>query len=165
MLLFLPVTPPKTYTVDEAHKLLEHYCAYQERCHKEVRHKLHSMGMIPLAVDNIINRLIADNYLNETRFAMAFACGKFRIKKWGKQRITRELKMRDISAYNIKAALQQISAADYQSTIWELAEKRCTAIKEPNVYKKKKQLADYLLYRGWESGLVYEVVTAFVDGS
>jgi regulatory protein len=154
---------PKTYTIDEAHKALEHYCAYQERCHLEVRQKLQNMGMIPIAVDTIINRLMEDNFLNETRFAMAFARGKFKIKKWGKQRITRELKMRDISAYNIKAALEQISEADYQSTLWELAEKRCAAIKETNVYKKKKKLADYLLYRGWESALVYEVVRELVD--
>jgi regulatory protein len=154
----------KTYTVEEAHKTLEHYCAYQERCHLEVQKKLQSMGMIPLAVDTIMNRLIADNYLNETRFAKAFARGKFKIKKWGRQRITRELKMRKISAYNIKAALQQISDTDYQKTLWELAEKRCAAIKESNVYKKKKKLADYLLYRGWESHLVYEVVSELVDG-
>ena len=153
-----------TYTIDEAHKALEHYCAYQERCHQEVRQKLQGMGMIPIAVDTIINRLIEDNYLNETRFAMAFARGKFKIKKWGKQRITRELKMRDISAYNIKAALEQISDTAYQQTLWELAEKRCAAIKESNVYKKKKKLADYLLYRGWESHLVYEVVRELVDG-
>jgi regulatory protein len=104
---------PKTYTVDEAQKALEHYCAYQERCHLEVQKKLQSMGMIPIAIGTIINRLIEDNYLNETRFAKAFARGKFKIKKWGKQRITRELKLRDISAYNIKVALQEISEADY----------------------------------------------------
>lgn len=153
----------KTYTVDEAQKALELYCAYQERCHIEVRQKLQSMGMIPLAADTIINRLIEDNYLNETRFAMAFARGKFNIKKWGKQRITRELKMRDISTFNIKAALQQISEVDYQNKLWELAEKRCAAITETNVFKKKKKLADYLLYRGWESHLVYEVVQEMLD--
>lgn len=154
----------KTYTIDEAHKALEHYCAYQERCHQEVRQKLQSMGMIPIAIDTIINRLIKDNFLNETRFATAFARGKFRIKQWGKQRITRELKQRDISIYNIKAALQQLSDADYEKTLYALAEKRCAAIKESNKYKKKKKLADYLLYRGWESHLVYAVVSALVDG-
>ncbi|MGF1557367.1 regulatory protein RecX [Paucihalobacter sp.] len=155
--------PSKTYTIDEAQKALEHYCAYQERCHQEVRKKLQNMGMIPIAVDTIINHLIEDNYLNETRFALAFARGKFRIKQWGKQRITRELKMRDISTYNIKAALQQFSDADYQKTLYTLAEKRCAAIKETNPFKKKKKLADYLLYRGWESHLVYEVVGDLVD--
>lgn len=153
-----------TYTIDEAQKALEHYCAYQERCHLEVRQKLQNMGMIPIAVDTIISRLMEDNFLNETRFALAFARGKFKIKKWGKQRITRELKMRDISSYNIKAALEHISDAAYQQTLWELAEKRCAAISEQNVYKKKKKLADYLLYRGWESHLVYEVVQELVDG-
>lgn len=164
MLLFLHMHPSKLYTINEAHKALEHYCAYQERCHQEVRKKLQNMGMIAIAVDTIINRLIEDNFLNETRFALAFARGKFRIKQWGKQRITRELKLRDISAYNIKAALQQVSDADYQKTLYALAEKRCAAIKEINAFKKKKKLADYLLYRGWESHLVYEVVHTLVDG-
>mgnify|MGYP001357425862 FL=1 len=81
-----------TYTVDEAQKKLENYCAYQERCHKDVRKKLKDMKMIPEAIDQIIHHLITQNYLNETRFAQAFARGKFRTKKWGRNRIVRELK-------------------------------------------------------------------------
>jgi regulatory protein len=92
----------KSYTVDEAQQKLEHYCAYQERCHKEVEEKLKSMHMIPAAIDQIIGKLITDNYLNETRFAQSFARGKFRIKKWGKVRILNQLKFRGISAWNIK---------------------------------------------------------------
>ena len=73
----------KTYSFDEAQILLENYCAYQERCHKEVTDKLKNMRMIPEAIDNIIVHLIQHNYLNEQRFAKAFTRGKFRIKKWG----------------------------------------------------------------------------------
>ena len=152
----------KSYTVDEAKRTLEKYCAYQERCHKEVDQKLYNLNMIPEARELIIVHLIEHNFLNEERFAKSYARGKFRIKKWGKQRITRELKFRNISAYNIKSALKEINDADYTNTFNLLAEKRFAAIKETNKYKKKKKLADYLLYRGWESNLVYAKVNELI---
>ncbi len=153
----------KTYTVDEAKKKLEHYCAYQERCHKDVQKKLRDMRMIPEAIDQIIHHLITHNYLNETRFAQAFARGKFRTKKWGRNRIVRELKFRDISKYNITLALKEISETDYQKTFHELAEKRLRQLEnETNLQKKKKKLADYLFYRGWEPNLVWDKVTEVV---
>ena len=147
----------KSYTVEEARAKLERYCAYQERCHKEVVEKLRGMGMIPLAIDEIVGHLIQENYLNETRFAQAFARGKFRIKKWGRQRIVRELKYREISAFNIKSALNEISEADYLATLDHLATKRWDELKgEGSLQKRKKKTHDYLRYRGWESGLIFE---------
>nr|WP_288981693.1 regulatory protein RecX [uncultured Allomuricauda sp.] len=148
----------KSYTLDEATKKMESYCAYQERCHKEVLEKLKGMNMIPEAIDHILGHLIQENYLNEERFAKAFARGKFSIKKWGTNRIIRELKFRDISVYNIKSALAEIQNEDYLTTFDELAKKRLGQITEKNPFKRKKKLADYLLYRGWESHLVYEKV-------
>jgi len=146
----------KTYTLSEATKKIEHYCAYQERCHYEVVEKLKGMRMIPEAIDQIVTHLIQENYLNEERFAKSFARGKFNIKKWGKKRIVLELKKREISAFNIKSALAEINDQDYYNTLDELAQKRLEQIKESNPLKRKKKLADYLLYRGWESHLVYE---------
>ncbi len=146
----------KYYSLQEATKKMEHYCAYQERCHKEVTEKLRGMNMIPEAIDQILGHLIQENYLNEERFAKAFARGKFNIKKWGANRIKRELKFRDISVYNIKSALKEITNEDYLIAFDELARKRLSQIKETNNFKKKKKLVDYLLYRGWESHLVYE---------
>ncbi len=153
----------KSYTVEEAKRVTEKYCAYQERCHKEVEQKLYDLNMIPEARDLIIVHLIEHNFLNEERFAKSYARGKFRIKKWGKQRITRELKFRNISAYNIKSALKEISNADYTNAFNLLAEKKCAVIKETNTYKKRKKLADYLLYRGWESNLVYAKVNELIN--
>jgi regulatory protein len=146
----------KTYTLAEAKRKLEHYCVYQDRCHKEIIKKLRDMNMIQLAVDEIISHLIEHNFLNEERFAKNFARGKFNIKHWGRQRITKELKFREISTYNIKAALQEFSEEDYYYKLNELALKKLDTIKESDKYKKRKKLADYLLYRGWESHLVYE---------
>jgi len=148
----------KTYTVDEALKKLEHYCSYQERCHKEVAQKLYTMRMIPEAIDHIVVKLMQDNFLNEERYAKAFVSGKFRIKKWGKQRLTRELKQKDIGKTLITMALQTISDQEYLETFHILAEKKAETIRESNPQKKKKKLADYLLYRGWESHLVYDKV-------
>ncbi|OUR91633.1 recombinase RecX [Flavobacteriales bacterium 34_180_T64] len=154
--------PQKTYTFDEAQKKLEFYCAYQERCHKEVHQKLKSMRMIPEAIDLIVVSLIRQDYLNESRFARIFTQGKFKIKKWGRVRITRELKYRDISEYNIKLAMKEIPEDEYINSLDELALKRFHQIKESNVFKRKKKLVDYLLYRGWESHLVYEKVNTLI---
>ncbi len=146
----------KTYTLQEATKKLEHYCAYQERCHQEVRQKLLSMYMIPEAIDVIIVHLIEHNYLNEERFAKTFVSGKFRIKKWGRRRLTQELERKDISKVNINQAITEIDDNNYIETFHDLAEKKANSLKESNKFKKRKKLINYLIYRGWESHLVYD---------
>ncbi|MCF7566896.1 RecX family transcriptional regulator [Sabulilitoribacter arenilitoris] len=146
----------KTYTLEEATKKLEHYCAYQERCHQEVRKKLEGMHMIPEAIDLIIVHLLKHNFLNEERFAKTFVNGKFKIKRWGRNRLIYELNKKDIGKVNINQALAEIESTDYIEVFNNLAEKKANSIKETNVYKKRKKLIDYLLYRGWESHLVYE---------
>lgn len=152
----------KFYSIQEAKRKLEAYCAYQERCHKEVSKKLYEMRMIPEAADEIIVHLIREDYLNEERFAKSFARGKFNIKKWGKRRIFSELKHRGISKFNIATALGEIEDALYFKSFDELAEKRFSQLREPNAQKKRKKLADYLLYRGWESELVYAKVNELI---
>lgn len=152
----------KSYTLTEALTKMQRYCAYQDRCHKEVTEKLKGMSMIPEAIEHIINALIADKFLNEERFAKSFVRGKFKYKKWGRKRITMELKLRDISPFLIKSALKEITEFEYLQSFHELAEKRNNQIKETNPLKRKKKLADYLLYRGWESHLVYEKVNELV---
>ncbi len=153
---------PKNYTVPEAIKKLERYCTYQERCHQDVVLKLKGMKMIPQAIDHVVTHLINENFLNEERFSRNFARGKFKIKKWGKNRIISELKRKQISQYNIKAALSEIDDDDYFTTIDELAKKRLSQISEINIQKRKRKLADYLLYRGWESHLVYSKIKELI---
>lgn len=152
----------KAYSIKEATKKLEGYCAYQERCHKEVVNKLREMRMIPDAIDQIVVHLIKNDYLNEERFARSFARGKFSIKKWGRKRIILELKQRDISRFNIKTALKEIDQDAYLETFDQLADKRLAQITEKNRLKRRKKLADYLLYRGWESDLVYAKIRELV---
>ncbi|MGB5364396.1 MAG: regulatory protein RecX [Aureibaculum sp.] len=150
------------FSIEQAKKKLEYYCIYQERCHQDVENKLRSMKLSTSYKETVLLHLLENDFLNEERFSKAFARGKFRIKKWGKRRIEKELKTRNISEYNIRSGLQEISESDYLESFNELAKKRLSQIKESNIYIKRKKLADYLLYRGWESDLVYNKVLELV---
>jgi len=152
----------KSYSVDEATKLLENYCAYQDRCHKEVEQKLYDLKMIPLAKEKILLHLMEHNFLNEERYAKSFARGKFYIKKWGKIKITNQLKFKNISAYNIKSALTEIDEADYLVTLNQLVEKKAPLIKESNSFKKRNKLSTFLISKGFESSLVFETVKSYI---
>ncbi len=152
----------KTYSLDEARQKLEYYCSYQERCHKEVEQKLKDMKMIPDARNIILIHLMGNNYLNEERFAKTYVRGKFRIKKWGRHRLTLELRKKNISKVNINLALKEIAEPEYVDIFNELSEKKANSLREPNKLKKKKKLLDYLLYRGWESHLVYDKVNELI---
>lgn len=153
----------KCFTVDEIKRKLENYCVYQDRCHKEVEQKMRDYQLIPEAREMILLSLMKDNFLNEERFSKSFARGKFRIKSWGKSRIIRELKFRDISAYNIKTALKEIDETEYIATIYSISENRNAIISEPNIYKRKKKLIDFLMRKGFENELIYKVVNEVVS--
>lgn len=139
-------------------KKLEAFCAYQERCHKEVVAKLWSLGTDPNEIDEIICHLIEHNFLDEERFACSFARGKFRIKNWGKIRIVNELKFRNITIRNITTALKEIEIDEYFDSFEKLSERIWDSIKERNALKKRKKFCDYLLRKGWESDMVYSKV-------
>lgn len=153
----------KSFTVDEIKRKLENYCVYQDRCHKEVEQKMREYNLITEAKEMIFLSLMKDNFLNEERFAKSFARGKFRIKSWGKQRIVRELKFKDISAYNIKTALKEIDEEEYLSTIYRITENRNEVINETDIYKRKKKLIEFLMRKGFEADLIYKTVNEVVS--
>ncbi len=150
----------KTYSLEELKTRLERYCAYQERCHQEVKNKLLQLGAYRDTSDAVISHLIQHDYLNETRFAMLYVRGKFSIKKWGKKRIVNELKLRKITTYNIDKGLKQISEKDYQQTFNTLAQKRWEDLKKKkeSIEKRKKKWVQYLQYRGWENDLIFSAL-------
>ncbi len=146
----------QSFSFSELKQKAEQYCAYQERCHKEVVQKLYDLRATRDEIDEIIVHLINTNFLNEERFARSYARGKHRIKKHGRVRIINELKFRNISSYNIKKALEEISDDSYFATFSELSEKTWNSITERNKIKKKKKFCDMLLRKGYESDLVYQ---------
>ena len=153
----------QSFTVEEIKRKLEQYCVYQDRCHKEVEQKLREFNLIPEVKEQILLSLLQDNFLNEERFAKSYARGKFRIKNWGKQRIVRELKLRDISTYNIKTALKEIDDEAYLETIYSITEKRNQLITESNPYKRKQKLIGFLHRKGFEMDLIYKTVDQVLE--
>ena len=146
-------------TKEQALPKVRQYCAYQERCHSEVKEKLYGFGLYKKDVEQLISNLIEENYLNEERFAIVFAGGRFRIKHWGKVKIKYELKQKQVSEYCIKKALQEINSADYLKTLYKLAEGKLKLLKaEKNIFTKKKKLQDYLLQKGFEGQLIQTVI-------
>ncbi|MBA3704833.1 MAG: RecX family transcriptional regulator [Bacteroidetes bacterium] len=133
-------------------------CAYQERCQQEMRDKLYEWGLFPDAVESIIANLISDNYLNEERFAKAYAGGKFRIKKWGRIKIKIELKKRKISDYCIRKAMQEIEEGEYIKTLKGLIAKKSKEIKGGKEYIRNYKVAKYVASRGFEQDLIWEIL-------
>ena len=155
----------KTYSsVKEILQKLEYYCSYQERCHLEVIEKLRSFDLNADEKDEIVVKLIDTNYLNEERFASIFTVSKFHQKKWGKIRITNELKARKISTFLITKSIKEINLEEYSDCFILLSEKFWDTITEKNTVKKRKKFCDYLLRKGWESDLVYSRVKELEKG-
>lgn len=134
------------------------YCAYRDRSQKEVEDKLLEMRMIPEAREQIIIKLMQEDFLNEERFARSFVRGKFHIKKWGRYKIKQELKLREISSPIIRLGMSEINDNDYRATLYELAEKKLALLTETDTFKRRKKLSDYLLRKGYEAPLVFEVI-------
>jgi regulatory protein len=148
----------KQLSKEQALQKLKHYCGYQERSHSEVKEKLFSLGVWKKDHDEIIATLIEENYLNEERFAMAFASGKFRMKHWGRVKIKYELKQKQVSEYNIKTALKQINEEDYMAILKKLADDKYAALKDEQYLVRKKKTMDYLMQKGFEPGLIQNVL-------
>lgn len=149
----------KYYTAAEALAKAQRYCAYQDRCHQEVRSKLLEWGVYGDTLEEVMADLIGDRFLDEERYARSFARGKFRIKQWGRTRIVQELKARQISDYCRRKALEEIDDAEYERTLRELLEKRAALESETDPYKRRRKLADYAIRRGFEMELVFKTCT------
>jgi regulatory protein len=148
----------KITDVNVAMAKAEQYCAYQERSQQEVRNKLYEWGLWTDAIENLIIRLIEENYLNEERFAKAYVKGKFSQKAWGRIKIKQGLKLKNVSPVLIKKALLTIDANDYMGTLTRLIEKKEATLAEKDPYKRRYKLQQYALSRGFEPELAAEVL-------
>ncbi len=151
----------RSLTKEQALQKLKHYCAYQERCHSEVREKLYSLGAWKKDHDEIISALIEENYLNEERFAIAYAGGKWRVKQWGRQKIKYALKQKQVSEYCIKKAMRQIDEDEYREVVTQLAKEKYAALKKEQYLVRKKKTMDHLVARGVETDIVQQIMATF----
>lgn len=150
----------------DALKKLQRYCAYQDRCHQEVRRKLLDLKVYGETLEAVIAELIQDNFLNEERFARSYARGKFRMKKWGWWRISQELKKRQISEYCIRKAKEEIEEDVYLETLESVLQKRFRD--KPGItayYEKRQDLIKYGMSRGYETPLVIATTNKIIEGA
>ncbi|MDP4262459.1 MAG: regulatory protein RecX [Bacteroidota bacterium] len=160
---FVTMLYKKLLTKEQALQKLKHYCGYQERCHSEVKQKLYDLGVWKKDHDEIIAALIEEGYLNEERFAIAFAGGKFRMKQWGRVKIKYELKQRQVSDYSIKKALKQIGEEEYLIIVRNLAGEKYASLKSEQYLARKKKTIDYLVQKGFENELVLAAIQSVIE--
>mgnify|MGYP000970945108 CR=1 FL=1 len=153
----------KNYTPTEARSKIAKYCAYQERCHQEVRDKLYSFGLYKDDVEQLIYELIQNNFINEERFAIAYTRGKFNYKKWGRNRIRQELKLRKISDFCIKKGMQTIDDEVYEETLLALLEKKIASLKSLKGYQKNYKAAQFVIGKGYESDIVWSIIKSKIS--
>ncbi len=145
-------------TYNQVLEKLKHFCAYQERCQHEVLQKLWGYNLDEHERLNIIAQLISENYLNEERFAIAFSEGKFRIKKWGRNKIKMKLKEKKVSPYCIQKGLEAIEEEEYNSVLQSLIITKLDTTKASSVYQKKQKVALHCYQKGYETDLIWEVI-------
>ena len=148
----------RVYDIKIAIERLKNYCALQDRCQWDVTKKMKEWGLLEMTQNHILEILIQEKYVDEERFAQSFCRGKFLIKKWGKVKITNELKKKQISDICIKKGLEEIDKEEYLSTLHKLIEKKNSLLKDKNDFVRKKKIVDYVVRKGYESDLVWERV-------
>ncbi|HYK77596.1 MAG TPA: regulatory protein RecX [Daejeonella sp.] len=146
--------PSKIFSKEQALTKAESYCAYQERSQQEVRDKLYEWGLHQAETEEVIAELITQNFLNEERFALAYALGKFRMKGWGKMKIKQGLKLKKVPEKLIIKALAGIEEQDYLEKLSQLMEQKAQFLKEKDPFKFRLKLMQYLAAKGYEKDLI-----------
>lgn len=152
----------KSLTKNEAIDAMQRYCAYQDRCHREVRTRLLEHQVYGHDLEEVMTSLILDDFLNEERYARSYARGKFRINKWGRNKILQHLKYNQISPYCIKKGMSEIDEEDYMETLRKLMVNKVQDVKAGNIYTRRNKVKAYLVQKGYESGLINQVLAEYL---
>ncbi|MHA7129592.1 regulatory protein RecX [Algoriphagus namhaensis] len=150
--------PKKTWSPEQAKEKMMAYCAYQERCIWEAKRKMNEKNLDPDTQQEVLQYLLAEKFIDEARYARAFARGKFNLKKWGRNRIRMELKMRQIAEPLIQAGLSEIDPIAYYDTLCLQVELRWEREKEKEPFKKRFKVVGYLMQKGFEKDLIEEAI-------
>jgi len=142
-----------------------------ERSRSDVEKKLKDYGVLENDVPPIIEKLISEGFLNEKRFASAFASGKFRYKKWGRKRIINEMKRKGLSDELIDSGLAALSQTEYTKTLddlltkkWKQLERKIDKDEYDSVMAAKQKLVNYALQKGYEQDIIWERIKNVVKG-
>ena len=153
----------RVYDISIALDRIKSYCALQDRCQWDVLQKLKAWGLQQATKDHILGLLITDKFVDEERFSISFCRGKFRIKNWGKRKITNELKRKKISIICINIGLKEIDNNEYNQVLEELFHQKNNILKDKNHFIRKTKIARFLIQRGFESNLVWDKIRELSD--
>ena len=149
----------KSEIFTEALEKLKSYCAYQERCEFEVIKKLESFGTNKTDIIAIVSKLKQQNYLDNGRYAEAFASGKHKIKGWGKVKIRVALKAKRLPEELITKALEQLDQEVYSARLKELTQKKWRLLGDKKDRNTRQKLFRFLYGKGYESELVNRIIS------
>lgn len=149
----------KNYTYEELLSKAQAYCAYQERCTSEVNEKLKKLGANSAQIINIIDKLIADDFIDDCRFAETYAHGKFSSRSWGRLKIKTALIQKQVPDNLILKALNKIDEDTYRKRLQLLLEKKNKELKLNQPYIKRQKLYRYAMGKGFESSLIENVLS------
>jgi len=155
----------KHFTAEQALQKIKQYCTYQERCHKEVKEKLYSYGLHKSDTEKIVADLIENDFLNEERFAIQFAGGKFRMKQWGRKKIQYELQQKGVNTYSTKVALKELDQSDYSDTLHKLASVKWESLATEHHLTRQAKTQAYLMQKGFEPELISKAIKELRLGS
>jgi regulatory protein len=155
----------KHFTAEQALQKIKQYCTYQERCHKEVKEKLYSYGLHKSDTEKIVADLIENDFLNEERFAIQFAGGKFRMKQWGRKKIQYELQQKGVNTYSTKVALKELDQTDYSDTLHKLASAKWESLATEHHLTRQAKTQAYLMQKGFEPELISKAIKELRLGS
>ncbi len=159
----MPFSQKKIYSLDEARIKIRRYCAYQERSQKQVYEKLRSYGLFPQVADELLLELLQDDFVNEERFAIAFASGRCNIKHWGRRKIELELRQHGVSKPCISSALAAIDDVIYADNLKKLTKKKYDSLKGIHKKTRKQKTINYLLGKGYLYDEIAPVVKNLID--
>ncbi len=148
----------KKLSPDEALHKMRKYCAYQERCHHDARYKLVKMGVYGDLLEAILGQLIEDKFLDEERFARAFARGKFRNNQWGWIKIRLELKRRKINDYLITKAREEITDDEYRDVLHALLTKKKDQLSPGTGLELHNKLFRFAQQKGFETWIISDIL-------
>ncbi len=151
-------SPAKPITVDQVLDKMAKYCAYQERCVKEVRDKLNTCDLPQDEKNKIIDYLLDNRFVNDERFAKSFARGKVNQSGWGLNKIRFHLIRKGIDTEIIDDALRQTDKEAYRQRLTDILITKSKTVKSDSDFDKKRKLAAYAIQKGFEDNLVWEVL-------
>lgn len=157
----MPKAPAKPLTPDQVLEKMAKYCAYQERCVKDVKDKLKSFDLPEKEKTEILDYLLDNRFVDNERFAKAFVRGKVNQSGWGVNKIRFHLMQKGIDKELIDEALGQTDEEVYRQRLIDILKTKSKTVKAASDYEKKRKLAAYAMQKGFEGPLVWEVVKEF----